>query len=268
MKDWVGRIKELSRVGFYMAPDNAKVTPFKIPEDMELVEVLTGGEVLFEVDGELKTFGKGTIFWHQAGEETIWRTTPEAPYRCVVFHFLVNDLNRPVPRVSSWSSNMDADFDRFTSESIKLFHEQKLDVDVLGLYIYSTLLRHAMANEDSFSRRSYPKPLDQSIDYIQHNIGKNISITALAKQSRVSKPHLFKLFQTHLGITPHQYILSLQLARARTLLAGSMLSIKEIASECGFESLEVFYRRFRRENHIPPGEYRRKYQMYQFLRNS
>lgn len=265
MKDWMGHIKELSHVAFFAAPDHAKVTPYKIPEKMEIVEVLTGGEVSFEVDGRMKAFGKGTIFWHQWGEETIWRTTPEAPYRCVVFIFSVNDLNRPVPRVSSWSSDTDADFDRFTSECIKLFHEQKLNVDVLGLYIYSTLLRHALANDDSSSRRSYPKPLEQSLDYIQHHIVRNISIEVLAKHSKVSKPHLFKLFQTHLRITPHQYILSQQLGKARTLLAGSMLSIKEVASECGFESLEVFYRRFRRENKMPPGEYRRKYLPYQFM---
>jgi AraC-like DNA-binding protein len=268
MKDWMGRVKELSRVGFYMAPDHANVTPFKIPENIEVVEVLTGGEVSFEVDGQMKTFGKGTIFWHQAGEETIWRTTPEAPYRCIVFVFGVSDLNRPVPRVSSWSSSVDADFDRFTSECITLFHEQKLEKDVLGLYVYSTLLRHALVISDSSSRRNYPKSLDQSLNYIQRNLAKTISVAVLARHSRVSKPHLFKLFQTYLGTTPHQYILSQQLARARTLLAGSMLSIKEIASECGFESLEVFYRRFRRENHMPPGEYRRKYLPYQFMENS
>jgi AraC-like DNA-binding protein len=268
MKDWTGRIKELSRVGFYMAPDHAKVTPYKIPENMEVVEVLTGGEVLFPVEGQLKTFGRGTIFWHRSGEETICRTTPEAPYRCGVFVFSVNDPDRPVSRVSSWHLTNDADIDRFTSECVNLFHERKLDRDVLALYIYNTLLRHAMVDTDFSSRRNYPKPLAQSLDYIQRNMKKNIPITVLARHSRVSKPHLFKLFQTHLGITPHQYILSRQLARARAFLAGSTLSIKEIASECGFESLEVFYRRFRRENHMPPGEYRRKYLPYEFMKNS
>jgi AraC-like DNA-binding protein len=268
MKNLAGRLKELKQVAFYMAPDDARVTPVQIPENVELVELITGGEVFFEVDGEEKTFGKGTIFWHQAGEQTIWRTTPESPYRCAVFLFLVSDLDRPVPRVSFWNADTDADIDRFASECISLFHTQELDTDVLSLYIYSTLLRHAMAEGDSTSRRNNPEPLDRALAYIHHHIGEKFSIAVLAKNSRVSQPQLFKLFQTHMGITPHRYILSQQLARARTMLAGTPLPIKEIASECGFESLEVFYRRFRCESGMPPGEYRRKYLPYHFPKNN
>jgi AraC-like DNA-binding protein len=264
MKNLVGRLKGLQQVGFYMAPDHARVEPVKIPENIELVEILTGGEVTFEVAGELRTFGKGTIFWHKAGEETIWRTTPEAPYRCAVFHFLVGDLNRPVSRVSFWDLNADTDLDCFVSESLGLFHAQKLDKDVLAIYIYGTILRHAMGSGNSSGRRNYPKPLDRSLTYIHRNLGESFPLSVLARHSRVSKPQLYKLFKAHLKITPHQYILSQQLTRARTMLAGTRLTIKEIAAECGFRTLEVFYRRFHRASGMPPGEYRRKYLPYRF----
>lgn len=264
MINLAGRLQGLLNVGFYMAPDHAQVTPVKIPEHTELVEILTGGEVTFEVGGELKAFGKGTIFWHKAGEETIWRTTPEAPYRCAVFHFRVGDQDRPVSRVSFWNMNADADLDRFTSECIGLFHSRKLEEEVLALYIYSTLLRHARSQGDSSDRRNYPKPLDRALTYIHQNLGENFSVAVLARHSRISKPQLFKLFQTHLKTTPHQYILSQQLTRARTLLAGTRMAIKEIAAECGFGTLEVFYRRFHRASGMPPGEYRRKYVPYRF----
>lgn len=264
MKNLTGRLKALRQVGFYMAPDHARVTPVSIPENSELVELITDGNVFFEVDGQLQAFGKGTIFWHRAGEETIWRTTPEAPYRCVVFHFIVNDLNRPTPRVSFWHSNADTDIDRFASESISLFHAQTLDVNILALYLYSTLLRHAMVNKKASFRRNYPKPLDQSLDYIRRNIGKYIAISNLAKYSQVSNSQIFILFRNHLGIAPHKYILSQRLARARTMLAGTQLPIKEIAIACGFKNLEVFYRQFHRASRMPPAEYRRKYLPYLF----
>jgi AraC-like DNA-binding protein len=245
-----------------MAPDDARITPYKIPEKTETIELLTGGEVFFQVDGVLKTFAKGTLFWHRAGEETIWRTTPQAPYRCAVFHFRVADRRRPAARVSVWNS--DADLDGFVAECLNLFHTQRLDMDVLTFYIYSTLLRHALANDGSSNVRGYPKPLDRSLDYIHHNLADKYSIATLAKHSQISPPQLFKLFKTHLKTTPHQYILSRQLAKARTLLAGTQRTIKEIAFDCGFESLEVFYRRFHRESKMPPGEYRRKYFPYPF----
>jgi len=264
MQNLTARLKGLKHVWFYMAPDHARITPVRIPENIELVELITDGKVFFEVDGHVQTFGKGTIFWHRAGEETIWRTTPEAPYRCIVFHFIVSDLHRPAARVSFWNANADTDIDRFASECISLFHAQALDVNVLALYIYSTLLRHAMVDRKASPRRNYPKPLDQSLDYIHRNIGKYISIGVVAKYSQISSSQLFKLFQAHLGITPHKYILSQQMARARTMLAGTQLSIKEIAAACGFLNLEVFYRQFHRESRMPPAEYRRKYQPYRF----
>lgn len=251
-----------------MAPDHARITPVRIPENIELVELITDGKVFFEVDGRVQTFGKGTIFWHRAGDETIWRTTPEAPYRCAVFHFIVSDLHRPAARVSSWNANADTNIDRFASECINLFHAQTLDVDVLALYIYSTLLRHAMVDRKASLRHNYPKPLDQSLDYIHRNIGQYIPIAILAKYSQVSNSQLFKLFQAHLGIAPHRYILSQQLARARIMLAGTQLSIKEIAAACGFHNLEVFYRQFHRESRMPPAKYRRKYQPYRFSKTA
>jgi AraC-like DNA-binding protein len=242
-----------------MAPDDAQVTPITIPENIELIEVLTGGEVLFDIDGKQKNCGKGTIFWHRAGEQTIYRTTPQAPYRCIVFGFQVTDSNRPVPHVSFW--NPQADLDHFASECLSLFHSKNLDVDILAIYIYSTLLRHAMVKDDPSSRH-------QALNFIYRHIGKKVSIADISKHCKVSQPQLFKLFQTHLKSSPHQYILSQQLARARTMLAGSQLTIKEIAGECGFVSLEVFYRRFHRETGMPPGEYRQKYLPYRFSNNT
>lgn len=249
-------------MGFYMAPNHAEIKPVSIPKNIELVELITGGEVFFKTDGKDKTFGKGTIFWHRTGENTIYRTTPQNPYRCVVFRFDVGDSVRPVPRVSFWKTDAYAEIDRFTSECLNLFHSRELNTDVLALYIYSTLLRHAMVSGGPFRRQNYPAPLDRILNYIHDNIGGKITVAVLAQNSRVSQPHLFKLFQTHLHITPHQYILSQQLLRARTMLAGTPLPIKVIASECGFNNLEVFYRHFRRESYMPPGAYRRKYLPY------
>jgi AraC-like DNA-binding protein len=262
VKNWVERLKSLAQIAYYMATDPDVITPYTIPDNLELVELITGGEVFFDLDGVQKTFGKGTIFWHQSGEQTVWRTTRQALYRAIVFQFHVSDRNRPVNRVSFW--NPQSDLDRFVAECLSLYHAQKLDENVLMFYTYSTLLRHAMTTDDSSNRSNYPKSLDLSLDYIHHHLTEKLSIAALARHSRISPSQCFRLFQTHLRTTPHQYILSLQLSKARILLAGSQLTIKEIASECGFESLEVFYRRFHRENKIPPGEYRRKYLPYQF----
>ena len=50
--------------------------------------------------------------------------------------------------------------------------------------------------------------------------------------------------------------------RAAGLLFRPELSIKEIAAECGFESLEVFYRQFKNATQTTPADYRREYSRY------
>jgi len=265
MRDLIARVIGLKNIGFYVAPDDADITPFQIPENIELVELITDGQVMFEVNGVEKTLGKGTIFWHKSGEYTIYRTTPENPYRCAVFKFSVNDTHRPAPRVSFWNSNSQVEC--FTSECLELFHSRQLDDDILSLYVYGTLLRQAMAGDNILTRANYPAPLERAMAYIDKNLNKKISVDTLARSSGVSHPHLFKLFQANLHNTPHQYILSQQLLRARTMLAGTSVPVKVIARECGFENLEVFYRRFGNENGTSPGRYRREHMPYRFSKN-
>lgn len=262
MPDLVKHLIGLKNIGLYVAPDHAKIKPMQIPENIELIELLTSGEVFFDVDGEEKTFGKGAIFWHKAGDYTIHRTTPQNPYRCAVFAFIVDKCLPPAPRVSLWNSEYEIDM--FVSECINLFHSKKLDENALALYIYGTLLRHSLIDDNSSKHQHYPAPLERAMACIADNLGRKISIEKLSKNSGVSQPHLFKLFQTHLRTSPHQYILSQQLLRAKTLLAGTTISIKAVADECGFENIEVFYRRFSRENGISPGRYRNAHLPYQF----
>ena len=99
MFEHIVKLRSISR---FAAPDNRKVTPVIIPPNEECIEVLTGGTLFFEVDGERRTFRKGTIFWHVSRDYTIWDTPLNDPYRCQVFHFVTKQPNRTVPRVPFW----------------------------------------------------------------------------------------------------------------------------------------------------------------------
>ena len=84
----------------------------------------------------------------------------------------------------------------------------------------------------------------------------------MADFAGISRPYLFKLFKEELRTSPHQYLLKLRLNMAKRLLAGENFSIKEIAAECGFESLEVFYRQFKASTQTTPADYRKQYSRY------
>ena len=55
----------------------------------------------------------------------------------------------------------------------------------------------------------------------------------------LSTRHLSRVFFTETGRTIHQYQTELRMDRARSLLAGSRLSLERIAEQCGFGSVQA-----------------------------
>ena len=87
--DYLDNLDSLSRVSYFQAPKVDKVRPHPIPKGFEVVEVLVGGKIFFNIDGELKECRKGSIFWQIEDDYTLSHTDKNDPYRCMVFAFNV-----------------------------------------------------------------------------------------------------------------------------------------------------------------------------------
>ncbi len=249
----------LSTVSYYRAPDSARIRPYTIPENFELVEVLTGGTVYFtNAENERIRYGKGAIFWHQSGEHTIFDTTPEAPYRCAVFRFEVGSRKRPVPRVGFW--RQPGRLDEFCADVMELF-SAGADRAWIGCYAYGMLLRQFCTAPEG-ARPGWPASLNRALAYLDARHEARADLNALVRISGAGQAQLFRLFRAYLGTTPGEYAHRRAMAHARLLLLSSPLPIKAIARECGFSGIEVFYRNFRRANGMPPGEFQRRHQAY------
>ncbi len=252
-------LKRLISVSNYAAPHDRPITPVQIPENNELVEFITAGKVFFSWQDEERTFERGTLFWHHPGEYTVHRTPSDAPYRCTVFRFEVSAPRRPGERVGVWENTGEA-LD-FADTAFREFHAGSARLDAFAAYIYSTLAWHVTApRRQPLTPR--PKVLKSAQNFLEAHLAEPLSTLDAAQASGVSLPYLFTLFRKHLGTSPHQYLLRLRLDKARLLLADAAVPIKEVAAACGFDSLEVFYRQFRRDARMTPAEYRRKYAAY------
>ncbi|WP_176013295.1 AraC family transcriptional regulator [Victivallis sp. Marseille-Q1083] len=259
---YANHLKTLEIISFFSAPAGVKeLKPFISPPGHETIEILTGGKVWFEQDGRDRLYERGTIFWHVAGEPTICRMPPETPYRCLVFHFNVNQsAERPAPRVSFWRDT--ATLDGFANEVGKAFHHERCDVEQLAAYCYHTLLWQSNRFDHPGGSGELSPKLRKAMNYLEQHLAENISVGDLAANVRISRPYLFELFKTQLGLSPYKYLSDLRLNRARQLLADNTASIKEIAAICGFENLEVFYRAFKRATNLTPGQYREENDPY------
>lgn len=250
----------LARCGFFICPPVDEVRPFTIPEGNEYVEILAGGKLFFEMeDGKEKEMAPGTVFWHIAGEKTIYKTSAKDPYRCYVFHFNVKDISRPCPRISHWKEGKNVL--EFSAGCLHAYQNGDYDEDLFAQYAYSTLRWNAL--EGHCSHKAYPVPLRNALRYMEMNFSSPaLSAWNIAENAEISRPYLFALCRNFLGQTPYQYLQKKRVEQARIMLMTSSLPIKDIGERCGFSSIEVFYRVFRRYSGMTPGNYRETYNIY------
>lgn len=79
-----------------------------------------------------------------------------------------------------------------------------------------------------------PSRFRKVTDLVESRLGTGLTVAGLAREIGVSASFLSRAFKAQCGQAPHDYILSRRLQRARALIAGSTLSLAEIAAACGF----------------------------------
>lgn len=94
-------------------------------------------------------------------------------------------------------------------------------------------------------------------DYIEANLEREISMADLANASLFSPWHSYRLFKSHTGLTPAQYIRRLRLSRSALKLKAGCRVI-DAACELGFGSVDGYQRAFYREFGCNPGDYARE----------
>jgi len=96
------------------------------------------------------------------------------------------------------------------------------------------------------------------IDHIHANIETPIRVEDMASLAQLSTSYFFRVFKLSFSMSPHAYILTLRLARARELLLESDAQMSQIAAACGFADQAHFSRVFHREIGCAPGVWRRE----------
>lgn len=107
------------------------------------------------------------------------------------------------------------------------------------------------------SNAEYIHRINKTIDYIELNVEKPITLEALANVANFSRFHFTRIFQSIVGESPFRFILRLRLEKAATLLLSNQHeSISEIAYRFGFSDISIFSRNFRKYFKVSPTQYR------------
>ena len=99
-------------------------------------------------------------------------------------------------------------------------------------------------------------PLAKAQAHVMSNPGEAFPVERLAEIAGTSARSLARLFTSELGVTPHEFVESVRIDRARNLLEGSDRALKAIAFECGFGNPEQMRVVFQRRLGVSPAQYR------------
>lgn len=96
-----------------------------------------------------------------------------------------------------------------------------------------------------------------SIRLMQERIGDELAIDTIARDAGLSRPHFYKLFRQHVGITPNIYLNTLRMETAIDRLTQTADAVTTIGLDLGFASQASFTRFFTTNVGVPPSDYRR-----------
>jgi AraC-like DNA-binding protein len=150
---------------------------------------------------------------------------------------------------------------------IKALHQKHAFDSVMELFSIlhdlSTSREMMSLSDPTFNHNSSPtfksKRIGASLEYMQQHFSKPIALADVAKIANMTEPAFSRFFKQHAGINFIDSLTDIRLGHASRLLIDTLLSIGEIAYQCGFQNISNFNRIFKKKKSITPTDYRAYY---------
>lgn len=107
-----------------------------------------------------------------------------------------------------------------------------------------------------FEEKIIPSKILETINYIQTNLGENLTVEHLAERVHQNTDYFSREFKVHTGMRPIIYIQHKRIERAQFMMLTSNLSLYEIAGQTGFESMSYFSKVFKKVSGQNPTYYK------------
>lgn len=187
----------------------------------------------------------------------------KTPWKHVEIHFSgtpASDIYRQFSSDDIVCFEQPADFFHPELEKLLTLHESILPYQDLQIsHQLEQILLTILLHSDSYCRvvQQIPENLHYLIVYLEHNYMQPLTLDYMSEFSNISKYHLCRLFQKHLGFSPNEYLIQLRIENAKRLLRTTLLPANKIASMVGISDENYFYRLFRSRTGVSAKAYRK-----------
>jgi len=117
-------------------------------------------------------------------------------------------------------------------------------------------MRAAAVNLTESREKNSAGLIKQAQEYIRAHFARDLSLDNVSRQVNVSPYYFTKLFKEETGQTFVEYLTSIRMEKAKTLLNTTDKSMKEICTAVGYSDPNYFSRSFKKNTGETPTEYR------------
>ena len=224
-----GRVQDFGRVMFFPAQTEVETTPAKVSE---------------------RTRNVMCAFTDQWFRQ-IW---PERPDWSAVDLARCYDLRNVRIEQAMRQLGVELSSPGFASQLMVESLTQMIAIDVARHFRPHSRPQRVRTSEGRLSVRE----LGRIYDIIDSASNRTPTTEELSNECGISSAHLRRTFKRTTGVTLHRYVADVRLGKARTLLAESDLSLKEIAFQLGFAGPCTFSSTFKKASGETPDGYRQR----------
>ncbi|MPM97050.1 HTH-type transcriptional activator RhaS [bioreactor metagenome] len=113
----------------------------------------------------------------------------------------------------------------------------------------------SLAGESSLQAAQYAR---KAYHFIMEHFCEPIKIQELAKQFGVSRNYLYACFKDVYKVSPKQFLNSVRMEHASSMLLSKYLYVSQVAHLVGFEDELAFSKAFKEFHHLSPTDFRKR----------
>ena len=243
----------------YPNPDYRMV---RYPAREYVFEYVVSGRGYLESHGEVTEVTAGDFYMIRKGAELTYYADAADPYEKIWLNADGALLSRMCDmfRIAETLVSHTNMRDLFLEIHDRLSHSTEADLPAVRAEILCILFRILMlATKETY----FPEPARQNSlaervkGYLDANLYADLSLDQVSEEFGVTKMHIIRVFKKEYGTTPVQYLIERKIGIAKSLLAGTVMPIREIASLLRYANTQHFSSSFKSAVGMTPGVYRK-----------